>query len=228
MVLIATHSSVQVFLKKIKFENQVWMKNAGTRWTGEETGEHRLYTQGSRGELGIGETHQSEDDYQKKKHCRVSHKDRRGGFQTRGELQSLRNKTGNGKKKLRNMTLETWQWCSLLTEFWTFFTCTSTPPTSPSLIPLHPSLAPSSVLNYPAVLSFSRGGWGVALRRLLSGTLLPSFLPPAIPPTSAAQEKRKRGRTEAGGEGGKLPSRRGLGERRANKGTCDGEASGTH
>lgn len=55
----------------------------------------------------IGETHQSEDDYQKKKHCRVSHKDRRGGFQTRGESQSRRNKTGNGKKKLRNMTLET-------------------------------------------------------------------------------------------------------------------------
>lgn len=41
-------------------------KNAGIRRTGDEKGEHRLYTQGSRGELVIGETHQSGDDNQKK------------------------------------------------------------------------------------------------------------------------------------------------------------------
>lgn len=104
------------------------------------------------------------------------------------------------------MTLETWQWCSLLSEFWTFFTCTSTPPTSPSLIPLHPSLAPSSVLNYPAVLSFSRGSrcWRSAEGSPCAVCFPPPFFPPFSLPLSPRlpQPRRK------GNEGGRRQEER--------------------
>lgn len=86
-------------------------------------------------------------------------------------------------------------------------------PLSLSLPHSYPSLiSPSSVLNYPAILLFSRGGWCWRSAEELSCAVCftPSLLPPL---TSAAQEKTNRGEEGAGGEGGKLPTQKGLRER---------------
>lgn len=112
------------------------------------------------------------------------------------------------------MDIESCLWCGLtwMTDHLHPTPLLSTPLSFPHLPPS--LISPSSVLSYHAVLLSSRGGLCWRSSEELSCAVC--FFSPSSPHFRSPGEKETR-EEGAGGEGGKLSSQRGLGERQANK-----------